>query len=161
LQPLSSSAANIAATGNCTAVDTPGTPAGTDPTCELNQNGNKLEDAPEHSLVAFTRFGMGLTSAIDWFVEGDAIYQSERYENASNAVEFGSYTLFNFRAGIETDVWDIMAYVDNAFEDDTFKTGFQNPDARFIASGFPYNGSYIKPDQRQFGLRANWRFGSN
>ena len=161
LQPLSSSAANIAATGNCTVVDTPGTPVGTAPTCQLNQSGNKLEDAPEHALTAFGRVGTPLTATMGWFLEADAIYQDERYESATNAVKFDSYALFNFRLGLETDVWDVIAYVDNAFEDDTFKTGFQNPDARFIASGFPYNGSYIKPDLRQWGVRANWRFGKN
>lgn len=162
LRPVTSSAANIAASGNCTVVTTPGStaPAGTDPTCELNRDGNDLEDAPDHSVVLFARFDTQIPStSMDWFVEGDAIYQSERFENSSNAVEFDSYSLFNFRAGLETSVWDVTVYVDNAFDDDTIKTGFQNPDARFIATGFPFNGSYIKPDQRQWGVRANWRFG--
>ena len=55
-------------------------------------------------------------------------YQDDRFANDKNQLVFPSYWLFNFRAGIVNDSWDVMAYVDNAFDDDTVKTGFVDGD---------------------------------
>jgi hypothetical protein len=165
LQPITGSASNNAAADNtvtdkCTVVDTPGTAPGTSPTCQLNLSNNYMEDVPEHALVSFAGYDHAFfVHNINWFLEGDAIYQDKRYESSFNDVEFGEYWLFNLRAGLRGDRWDVTAFIDNVADDDTIQTGFRNPDARFITSGFPFNGTYLRPNPRQYGLRMNYRFG--
>ena len=59
------------------------------------------------------------------------------------------------------DTWDIVAYVDNAFDDDTVKTGFVDGDIPTFAATFRFlnKGTLILPDPRTYGLRLNYRFG--
>lgn len=78
-----------------------------------------------------------------------------------------SYWLANFRAGITNPQWDVIAYVDNAFDDDTIKSGLDQIDLRYLAANFagpfalviPNSARGLLPDQRQVGLRVNYRFG--
>lgn len=130
--------------------------------CTLDLSGHELEDAPELAFVAGGRYQRTLAGATDWFVEGDVQYQDERFEADDNLLVFPSYWLANFRLGITNDAWDIVAYVDNAFDDDTVKTGFSNGSTpNFQLTGlFENQGILILPDQRQFGLRVNYRFGN-
>jgi len=76
---------------------------------------------------------------------------------------FPDYWLANFRAGITNEQWDFVAYLDNAFDDDTFKTGFADGDVPLAAQTgfavFANHGTLIKPDPRTYGLRVNYRFG--
>jgi len=150
--------ASVAYAGNCTDVTLAGTRG-----CYVNYKGNHLEDAPEDSLVLNARYQASLVGATDWFVEGDANYQSERYDNQDNQLVFPDYWLANFRAGITNEQWDIAAYVDNAFDDDTIKTGFADGDIPLAAQTgfavFANHGTLIKPDPRTYGLRVNYRFG--
>jgi iron complex outermembrane receptor protein len=130
--------------------------------CYINYDGKKLEDVPEWSVVGGARLQAGLVGDTDWFLEGDFQYQDKRYEDDDNLLVFPSYVLFNFRAGIVNDTWDIIAYVDNAFDDDTIKTGFANGStANFQFTGlFENEGILLMPDRRQYGLRVNYRFGA-
>jgi outer membrane receptor protein involved in Fe transport len=149
--------------GNCT----PSVQAGR-PGCFVDLAGNELEDAPENALVGNVRYERPLVGATNWFVEADAEYQDERFDNDENNLVFPDYWLFDFRAGVSNDKWDIIAYVDNAFDDDTVKTGFADGDIPVFqvgsfAEGIPpaqffNHATVILPDERQFGLRVNYRF---
>jgi hypothetical protein len=75
--------------------------------------------------------------------------------------------LFNFRVGLQSDQWDVVVFLNNAFDDDTFRTGgagpsfsLQNTRLGFIG-GLGVNGYFgIMPEPRTLGLRSNFRFGS-
>jgi outer membrane receptor protein involved in Fe transport len=129
--------------------------------CYISFDGNELEDAPENALVGNVRYENPLVGSTDWFVEADAEYQDERFDNDENNLVLPDYWLFNFRTGVTNDQWDIVAYVDNAFDDDTVKTGFADGDIpNFQLTGrFENKGTLYMPDQRQYGLRMNYRFG--
>ena len=164
-----SGAGTIAYVGDCVDVvassQTPiafGTYAGQLPSaCVLDYSGNELEGAPENSLVGGARYQHPLVGSTDWFLEGDFEYQDERFQNDQNTMIFPDYWMFNFRAGISNDSWDIIAYVDNAFDDDTVKTGFADGDIpTFFASGaFLNHGTLYMPEPRTYGLRVSYRFG--
>ena len=65
--------------------------------------------------------------------------------------------------GILNDAWDVIAYLDNAFDDDTIKSGFEDGDIPAFATDpsgtFSNHGTLIKPDPRTYGLRVTYRFG--
>lgn len=130
--------------------------------CKVDYSGNELEGAPENALVGGARYQAGLVGATDWFVEGDFEYQDERFTNDQNQLVFPDYWLFNFRAGVTNEQWDILAYVDNAFDDDTVKTGFADGDVPTFANTFRFqnHATVILPDPRTYGMRVNYRFGA-
>ncbi len=146
----------IAYVGNCT----PRVEAGRT-VCEVSYDGNELEDAPEHALVGGARYQDTLAGGTSWFIEGDFEFQDDRYEGADNALVLPSYWLWNFRLGLMTENIDVVAYVDNAFDDDTVKTGFSDGDIPFFyATGaFLNHGTLYMPDPRTYGLRVSYRFG--
>jgi outer membrane receptor protein involved in Fe transport len=99
-------------------------------------------------------------TSLEWFIEGNAIYQSERFSDPENTTFFEEYTLVDLRLGIESDQWEALIFVDNAFDDDTITSGSEIPDTsqalngpapRFITLG-------ILPDQRQVGVRMKYNF---
>ncbi len=147
----------IAYAGNCEQVILTPTSRG----CNVDYSGNQLEGAPEHSWVGNARWQASLVGSTDYFVEGNVQYQSDRYANNQNLLVFPSYSLFDFRAGIVNDTWDIIAYVDNAFDDDTVRTGFADGDIPTFAATFRFlnRGTLILPDPRTYGMRVNYRFG--
>ena len=51
--------------------------------------------------------------------------------------------------------------MDNAFDDDTVKSGFEDGDIPtfFATNRFLNHGTLILPDPRTYGLRVNYRFG--
>jgi outer membrane receptor protein involved in Fe transport len=139
-----------------------GTYAGMLPSaCILDYSGHELEGAPEHSLVGSARYQQPLVGDTDWFVEGNFEFQDERYQDDRNTMIFPSYWMFDFRAGVSNDAWDVIAYVDNAFDDDTIKTGLADGDVpNFLTTNlFMTKGTVILPDPRTYGLRVNYRFG--
>ncbi len=167
----------IADAGNCTIVADPA--KGTGPPgavvdedfCQIDLSGNDMEYAPKNAFVGGASYRRPLVGQTDWLIEGDVIYQGDRYQDAVNTVKFASYTTADFRVGIANQQWDIIGYVDNAFDDDTVKSSFRNTYNQGLASfgGFPPNGSPstqvlpgnqtpIKPDGRQVGLRISYRF---
>ena len=165
---LDSGAGNVAAAGACEVV----TPTGvTRPTCQLDLSGNELEYAPEMAFVGNVAYRRPLRGGgTDWFLEGDVNYQDERFQRFYNTVKFDSYTTADFRAGIASDQWEVMAYIDNAFDDDTIKTAVNgaylsgyaivaNPPTTNRTVVLPANLQAILPDERQVGLRLSYRFG--
>jgi outer membrane receptor protein involved in Fe transport len=164
---LTKGPAPIADAGNCTIVDDPS--SATSDLCQIDLSGKEMEFAPKHALVGGYSWRQPLVGDTDWLFEGDLIYQDERWQDAVNTVEFDSYTTVDFRLGVVNEQWDIIAYVDNAFEDDTIKSSFRNTYNQGIeivavpgpfTFVLPYNQTPIKPDQRQIGLRVNYRFGA-
>jgi len=129
--------------------------------CSTDYSGNQLEGAPEHAAVGGVTWRANLVGSTDYLLAGDFEYQADRFASDKNLMVFPEYWLFNFRAGIVNDSWDILAYVDNAFDDDTVKSGFEDGDIPtfFATNRFLNHGTLILPDPRTYGLRVNYRFG--
>lgn len=147
-------------------------------TCLVDLSGNEVEDVPRHQLFAGLSWRSELTNGAEFMVDFDVQYQGERWEAEWNTVQFESYMLADLRVGLSRDSWTVMAYVQNLFDDDTFKSGISAPDfgAIGVASGFvppprvpppgrffftllfPDATTYYYPDPREFGVRASYSF---
>lgn len=156
---LTTGVGRIAYQGNCTVVEpTPGRF-----NCQVSYDGNELEGAPENAFFGNIRYEHSLVGGTDWFVEADAIFQDQRFAADDNQLIFPDYWLANFRAGIRNEQWDVLAYVDNAFDNDEIKTGFSDGDIPtfFATNRFLNRGTLVLPDPRLYGIRVNYRFGKN
>lgn len=132
--------------------------------CELDLSGNELEFAPRHSMVHvgdFTRpiAGQGISAFFGWNV----LYQDERFTSADNFRILDAYWQLDLRAGLRGDQWTFMAYVDNAFDDDTVTSSGGNVD---LAEGYVDSFSVAPPGiptaflrpPRLFGVRVLYNF---
>ena len=159
----STGGSSLARAGNCTlTTDMMG-----DDICELDLSGRDLEYLPEHALTGLITYRAPLTDEFGLLAEFQAQYQSERYQSEFNVLEFQDYWLADVRIGLEGDNWDLIAYIDNVFDDDTVKSGFVSPDfTKFgidfapppITVNLPNQGTYSLPDPRTYGIRASLRF---
>jgi hypothetical protein len=135
--------------------------------CNLDLSGNALERQAKNAFSGNFGYVRPLPGSLtEWFLEGDAVYSGKRYLDQDNFMYFDSYWLFNFRTGMQTDRWDVTVFLDNAFDDDTLRTGGSGPDFGLqtprlgFTAGFGTNGFFgIFPDPRTVGVRTNFRFG--
>jgi hypothetical protein len=157
----------VAANGQCNVVDLAPPGADEDLFCEIDLSGNQLERQARNAFSGNFSYVRPLPGSMtEWFLEGDASYTSKRYIDADNFNYFDSFWLANFRLGLQTDEWDVVLFVDNAFDDDTFRTGGPGPDFGLqntrlgFIGGLGLNGYFgIMPDPRSVGVRTNFRFG--
>jgi len=154
--------ATIAAVGNCTTVQIAGNFV-----CEIDQSGNRLEDAAKHALTLGASYTAPLTDDINWLIETDVNYQGKRFDTSANILEMPSYWLVDLRLGLTSDTWEIVAYANNLLDDDTVKTAFNTIDFSGINLAFfpppftfvlPNGLQAVLPDQRHMGVRATYRF---
>jgi len=160
---LSSGPAPIAAAGNCTVTNEPPDPKNF---CDLNLSGRRLEQVPKHAFLTGLDYTREIVRDIDVVFGMDYIYQSERFTSAFNTVWLSSYSLWDFRLGFQGSNWEILGYVDNAFDDTKVKSTFANTYNQGITTAappftfvLPLNQTPILPDERSYGLRMNYRFG--
>jgi outer membrane receptor protein involved in Fe transport len=135
--------------------------------CALDLSGHDLERQAPNAFSGNFGYVRPLPNGLtEWFVEGDASYTDKRYLDADNYNYFDSFWLVNFRVGLQTDTWDVVVFLDNAFDDDTFRTGGPGPDFALqntrlgFIGGLGVNGYFgIMPDPRTLGVRTNFHFG--
>jgi outer membrane receptor protein involved in Fe transport len=161
LKYATNSSNTIARAGNCTQ-------DANNKFCEIDLSNNTMEDIPSHSLVALAGYYPPLGSGgLSGLLEADVQYEDKRYIDEFNDREVDAYTLVNFRAGVQTDKWDVLLYVNNVFDDDTIRswsasTGLTATAEKNIIdpnmSVFPAEGFAIAPPPRHWGVRANMRF---
>ena len=164
---VDSGVGNIAQAGNCTVV-TVGT--STTPRCEIDLSGNELEYAAPHTLVGTANYRRPWNSQFDWFVETNVKYQDERWQRFYNTVKFDDYSVVDLRLGVASERWEVTAFVNNLFDDDTIKTAINNvsstglqivanPPGPSPTNVLPPNVMVLLPDERLFGIRVGYSFG--
>ena len=162
----------IAYAGNCQIeiiAVADGADADTDPEprtqCIIDYSGKELTYAPKNAFVGTVAYMHNLTAETDWFVETNFQYQDERFVDEANNLALDSYWLANLIGGVKSSQWDVIAYVDNVFDDDTIRSGLGNIDIRYLNASpsftvmTPNSARALLPDQRAYGLRVNYRFG--
>lgn len=161
--------AAIAAVGNCTqlVIVTPDPNVPDTRTCALDRSGNTLERTSKHSLVLGASYTAPLSGDINWLVEADLTAQSKRFDTSDNILILPSYTLVDVRLGLTGENWDVIAFANNVFDDDTVRTAFNGTDFDSInVAFFPPPFTFILenalqaqlPDKRQIGVRASYSF---
>jgi outer membrane receptor protein involved in Fe transport len=77
--------------------------------------GNRLPQVPANKWSAFTQYSAPLTGTIGGFARADVEHTGIFYNDGSNTLSSGGYTLLNLRAGVDLDKhWRIDAFVNNA-----------------------------------------------
>ena len=162
----SSSAIRAAGLEQCNVV-TISTPSGDEERCEFDLSGKALERQAKNAFSSSFSYTRPLgDTALEWFLEGDTSYTDKRYLDQDNYVYFDDYWLTNFRLGLIGDTWDALVFVDNAFDDDTIRSGGSGPEFSLqstrlgFTAGLGVNGYFgILPNPRTIGIRTNFRFG--
>jgi len=152
----------IAYTGGCELVTTEAEQS----TCRVDFTGKEVERVPRHSFVGIARYTSEVSANFNWFVDFQSTYRGERFSNPNNLLKFDSYWLSELRVGLSGHNWQVIAYVDNLFDDDTIRDGFNTGgDLRnFSIEGatfvLPDSAQYYLPSPRTFGIRAAYYFGN-
>ncbi len=128
---LTAGAANLSNAGNCTIV----TDAAGRNTCSIDLSGNPLENAPPNSMVLGLNYNWETSDGATWVAEADIMYQDDRYIDQFKRVYLEGYYKVDFRLGYITDDMEIIAFIDNAFDDTTTRSGYgftDFPNMKFI-----------------------------
>ncbi len=110
------------------------------------------------------RYDAPLNNELDWYSSASFIYNDERYIDEWNIKKLDSYWTMDFRAGLVADSWELIAFVDNVFDDDTVKSAVDFGslvDATrqgFFPPSPPDSVVVSLPDPRVAGVRANLKF---
>jgi outer membrane receptor protein involved in Fe transport len=102
--------------GNCVP-----TVVGTEQLCTIDLSGNSLEDAPEGSFVGSIGYVLPLGGSIDLFLETDIQWQDRRFTDETNQAWVDEFWNVDLRLGLESDRWELLAYVKNLLDDDTVR----------------------------------------
>ncbi len=134
-----------------------------------NIAGKQIPDTPKHSLVTGFETRAPMSTGIEGFLRGDLLYESKRYNKASNLNWVGDRKIVNLRAGLEAGTWTLMAYVRNLLDDDTPIAAFNfnnyaiNPITTTPTAdndgAYPRLYSVIPQRQRDYGVEFMYRFG--
>lgn len=118
-------------------------------------SGQELPWTPEHSAVGTLRYTWDVTAGIGMFARWDTRYMSERNLDLEGDVQFESKSVSDFKLGMNTENLEIIAYVDNVFDDRTPDTGvaFVNFFEAFQDMPIVY-----LPPERTFGVRMSYLF---
>jgi outer membrane receptor protein involved in Fe transport len=137
--------------------------------CQVDYSGAKLERTPENAVATAVSYQRPLLdSGLDLLAEVSANWQDKRALDEGNALWFDSYWTVDTRLGLIHPQYEIVAYVDNLFDDDTIKSGGSGPDfGRQVAETAFTAGLGVShffgtlPDPRIFGIRVLYRFGDS
>jgi iron complex outermembrane receptor protein len=126
-------------------------------TCQLNLNGNQLEDAPPDVWTAELDYRHHLSDNLTLTAEVDGNYHSKRYLIDTNNWWLQPYYLMNLSVGLETKSWTLTAYVTNVLGDKTIENAEYVNDNVSGTSGLEAMAPFL-PDPRQIGIRARYKF---
>ncbi|MGB6353463.1 MAG: TonB-dependent receptor [Steroidobacteraceae bacterium] len=77
--------------------------------------GNRLPQVPANKWSAFTQYSAPLTGSVDGFARADVEHTGLFYNDGSNTLSSGGYTLLNLRAGVDIGKhWRVDLFVNNA-----------------------------------------------
>ncbi len=135
--------------------------------CRLDYAGNDLERTPKQAYAASMRIQRPfLDTPFEYLFELSGNWQDKRWAEPENLVELDAYALMDVRLGLVSDKWEVIAYVDNLLDDNTFKTGGSGPDFGEQVTDLGFTAGLgtthyfaSMPDPRVFGIRAGYRFG--
>lgn len=136
-------------------------------------DGKWIPSAPEHSLVLGAVVNKPVSADWSLLFRTDLAYESKRYTGTSNFNWLDDRTLVNLRVGMNSERWDISAYVRNLMEDDTpvAALNFVNFGYGPIAPGVDqvyntnddvYPNMYsLNPQRgRDYGVEVQYKFGA-
>ncbi len=113
-------------------------------------SGTPLPRAPEWTINADAQYTFSMRNNMEGFVRGEISYRDEAIPLFDATVVTGypwrtpSFSVWNFRAGVIAERFQVTAYIENAFDEEYF-TG--------IDPTFGFSGVMIRPSQCIYGIR--------
>ncbi len=139
-------------------------------------SGNTLLRQPEWLLSGSLAYQHQLVGEWDWYVSGDANYQSGIYVGNDNQSWIPSHTYVNTKVGVESGVYSIEAWTRNLFDQGQAVAAyrdiyFANTDNQYppvVDQGprpnfddfVPWRYTVSYPNERTFGVTFRMRFGA-
>jgi outer membrane receptor protein involved in Fe transport len=101
------------------------------PDCEAqgagDANGKVSELVPKHTANLSANYSRSLTGDIDWFVKSFLNYEAKKYATVSNLAEIGEVYIWDASVGVNSEKWQVTAYIKNILDDDTPTVAFDFP----------------------------------
>jgi len=120
--------------------------------------GNSFSRYPEKSSTLSAIYADTMESGNDFFVRGDFIRQGSTWMTNANVTSTPAYSIFNLRAGLESDSWRVEVYANNLFD----KEGYSNlqlfPDLSGLSGPFTRGIMAGMIQQRSYGIRTTFDF---
>jgi len=114
---------------------------------------------PKLSGAAYGQYSGELSDARSWYARADLTYIGKRYDSIANFAYVPGQFRTNLRAGLTGDRWEVVAFVNNLFDDDTLEASRYNSDSAADPFFFQLAASEaVLPNKRQFGVTATFRF---
>jgi iron complex outermembrane receptor protein len=114
---------------------------------------------PKFSGAAFAQYDTAISDNRSWFARADLTYVGKRYDSIGNFAWVPGQLRTNLRGGLRADKWEIVAFVNNLFDDDTLEASRYNSDSAADPFFFQLASSEaVLPKKRQFGVTATLRF---
>jgi len=139
-------------------------------------SGNQLLRQPEWLMSASLGYSDALTGEWDWYVSGDANYQSGVYVGNDNQGYLPEHTYVNTKLGVRSGVYTVEFWTRNLFDDggaiaafrDIYWANTDNVSDPIVPQGdrpdfddfVPLRYTVTYPRERTFGVTAQMRFGA-
>ncbi len=147
--------------------------------CSISYTGKKLENSAENSVNGFVQYMFPLTDSVSTYIETDVFWQSKRFVGITNNLWTDSFLEFNLRAGVESERWEVLFYVNNLLDNDVVRSVGGGPGLGccfILGSGLDVAGDPPRPrsavmvdmplfntaflhDPRSIGARISYGFG--
>ncbi len=115
--------------------------------------------ATEVSAAAYGQYEAPLSDARSWFVRTDVTYIGKRYDSILNVAYVPAQIRANLRGGLRADKWEVAAFIDNLFDDDTLEASRYQSDSATDPFFFQLASSEaVLANKRQVGVTATYRF---
>lgn len=125
---------------------------------DADGNGKKSFRYPEWSGSLSASFQGDMSPTTGWFARADYIYTGERFSSEVNLATAEASHQVNLRAGIDTDMMRLEAFVTNLLEDDAPTATNLTRDLTLGFDFSKYGWNVGLRDKRQFGLRGRVSF---
>ena len=114
---------------------------------------------PKFSGSLYGQYDGALGDSRTWFTRADVTYIGKRYDSIANFAWVPYQLRANLRAGLRADKWELSAFVNNLFDDDTLEASRYQSDSAADPFLFQLASSEaVLPNKRQFGVTATFRF---
>ena len=114
---------------------------------------------PKLSGAAFAQYEAPASSDRSWFARADMTYIGKRYDSIANFAWVPAQFRTNLRGGVRADKWEVVAFVNNLFDDDTLEACRYNSDSAADPFFFQLAScEAVLPKKRHFGVTATMRF---
>lgn len=113
-------------------------------------SGRRLPRAPKWTLNADTQYNFAIGASLNAYVRAEWNYRDQTIPVFDATIESGfpyrtpSFDVWNFRAGVQSDRFSLVAYVENALNEQYFTS---------LDPTFGFSGLQVHPSKRQFGVR--------